>query len=266
MRLHHLVSLTEAAHWGCSLRLPQWGYHTEAASLRLPHWGCFTEAASLRLPHFGCLTEAASLCLHHWIGLTEHLTEAASMWLPHCNTEVVLLQQPHCGSLTVALFLNLHPSYIRCCLIVYATYLYNFSLWYHCLKVCRQQTQKLQRGSSPNNQRCLSYSECFIFVCEIVAFWPDYWWNLLDFATKYTWITLLWVTLQGLRFVLEEPNGTILMSVAPPPALQARSLICFSKQWTGISKLQSLQKKLPLSQTCLLDMPLIYRALKWLLQ
>ena len=85
MRLHHWVSLNEAAHWGCQtvsakLRLPHWGWLTVAASLRLHHCGCLTEStslsSSLRLPLYGFLTAAASLklCKCGW------LTEAALLW------------------------------------------------------------------------------------------------------------------------------------------------------------------------------------------
>ena len=125
----------------------QWCYITESGSMRLliesaslwlSHWGSLTEAASMRLFDCYCLIQDASLWLHQWINLTEQLTEAdqwgcltvaASLRLPHwgCLNEAVLLLLPHWGwmtvntCLTVTLYLILHPSYVRCCLITCET-------------------------------------------------------------------------------------------------------------------------------------------------
>ena len=91
MRIHHWVSLNEAAHWGCL---------TASTSLSLPHWDWLTVAASLRLHHCGCLTESTSL--------------SSSLRLPHfCFITVAAsLRLSNCGCLTVALYLNLHPSHV----------------------------------------------------------------------------------------------------------------------------------------------------------
>ena len=153
--------LTEAAHCGCL---------TEMASLRWPHWGSLTEAGWLLLPHWDCITVAASLSSSLRLPHCGILTVDTSLRLCYCDCPLRLC---YCECLTVDLYLNLHRSYVQCCLKDCATYLYNFSLCYHYRKVSWQQffgilwsswtkqTQKLKRDSSQSNQRCLFISACF---------------------------------------------------------------------------------------------------------
>ena len=148
-----------------SLSQPQWNF-----SLRLPHCCCLTLVASLRLVDCCCRIDAESLGIPHWIYLTEQLTEAASLWLPHwsCQTVAVL-----CGCLTVALYLNLHPSSVRCCLIYCSSF---SSSIFHYVTTVGLQTAIFWRFvtvfnksdslviNSPSNQRCLSSIACISCV------------------------------------------------------------------------------------------------------
>ena len=75
---------------GTSMRLHHWVSLNEAASLWLAYRGCLTEAGWLLLPHWGCISVAVSLNQPHW----------AAHW-----------GWPHCGFLTVADSLSLCNCY-----------------------------------------------------------------------------------------------------------------------------------------------------------
>ena len=84
--------------------------------MRTPLCGCLIEAASLRMTD-----NFASLRLHYCGCLTESASMSSSLRLPHQGflTVTAKLRLFYCGCLTVALYLNLHPNYVWCCLLLW---------------------------------------------------------------------------------------------------------------------------------------------------